>query len=322
MAPVLVTGAAGFIGAHVSRTLLGCGLPVIGLDNFDPFYDRDVKHEVIAALEDQGGFVFFEGDVRDDRVLASALDGVETVVHLAARAGVRESLVDPRPYASVNIDGTVSVLRACHRAGIRRLVFASSSSVYGDGTAAPSPEEGPCDRPASPYAATKRLGELWCRRFVRTAGFRVAVLRLFTVYGPGQRPDLAIHRFTRLLAAQRPIPQFGDGTTERDYTHVDDVVAGVLAAIEWTRDERPAFEVFNLGDSNPVRLDRVIRLIGKAVGVGPRTEIHPRVAGDVSRTWADITKARRVLGFQPRVPVEIGIPQFVRWYEEVDGRQS
>lgn len=317
-----MTGAAGFIGAHCCGALLEEGFDVIGLDNFDPFYDRRIKEDAVRELQASDAFRFVEGDIRDGASVARALQGADTVVHLAARAGVRPSIENPTLYASINVEGTTRLLESCAQQGVSRFVFGSSSSVYGDTTPAPFREDQPALDPISPYAATKRAGELVCRVFSHLHGFRIAALRLFTVYGPRQRPDLAIHRFTRLMAEGDAVPRYGDGSTERDYTHIDDIVGGVLGAVHWIETDEPAFEVFNLGESRTVRLDYLIELIAKALGVEPLINELPPQPGDVRLTCADITKARRVLGYDPKVSIEEGIPRFVAWYEESYGRQS
>jgi UDP-glucuronate 4-epimerase len=231
---ILLTGAAGFIGSHVAECLVARGDEVVGLDNFDPFYPRAVKEQNLAALANQEHFRLVEGDVRDAKLVSGLLSPDTVVVHLAARAGVRPSLEEPALYASINIEGTAVLLEAARRAGARRVVFGGSSSVYGDTAPVPFSEEWPALLPISPYAATKRAGELLCVTFAQLYGLRVMSLRFFTVYGPRQRPDLAIHKFTRLIADGRPVPFYGDGSTERDYTYIDDIVRGVLAAVDWT----------------------------------------------------------------------------------------
>lgn len=318
---VLVTGAAGFIGSHACRAFLDAGYRVVGLDNFDPFYDRRLKEAGLAELRSRSDFHFVEGDIRDRALLERLLEGINVVLHLAARAGVRPSIQDPELYVSVNVAGTASVLEACRRRGVRRLVFGSSSSVYGDDTPIPFREDAPAIEPISPYASTKRAGELHCRVYADLHGLAVASLRFFTVYGPRQRPDLAIHRFTRLLAAGQPVSRYGDGSSERDYTHIDDILLGVMAALRWTRGAEHRFEIFNLGESRTVRLDDLIHLIASALGVDPRLEQLPEQPGDVRRTCADIEKARRLLGYDPCVTIEQGIPQFVQWYEAACGGQ-
>jgi len=316
---VLVTGAAGFIGSHCCAALLRAGHRVVGLDNFDPFYPRKIKEAGLEALSAMDGFEFHEGDIRDQNLTHRLVAGVSVVLHLAARAGVRPSIQDPVGYVSVNVEGTAQLLEACHQAGTRRFVFGSSSSVYGDSTAAPFREDAPALDPISPYAATKRAGELLCHTFVHLYGLRIAALRFFTVYGHRQRPDLAIHKFTRLLASGERIERFGDGSSERDYTHVDDIVRGVVGAIEWTNTDTSGFEVFNLGESQTVSLGRLIDLIGRALDVEPKITQLSDQPGDVRITYADIGKARRILGYSPAVDIEAGIADFVAWYKEEHG---
>ena len=319
---VLITGAAGFIGSHCCRGLLDAGYEVVGLDNFDPFYDRRVKEAAIAELSKDDGFEFFEGDIRDQKLVSQLTETADVVLHLAARAGVRPSIEEPALYASINVEGTTNLLECVWKAGVSRFVFGSSSSVYGDSTPAPFREDAPALDPISPYAATKRAGELMCQTFSHLYGTKVAALRFFTVYGPRQRPDLAIHKFTRKLVAGEAIEQYGDGSAERDHTHVGDIVQGVTAAVELTASDSTRFEIINLGESRTIRLDRLIELIAGALGVEPKIERLPMQAGDVRRTCADISKARRVLGYDPQVRIEDGIAQFVTWYEETYGRQS
>ncbi|NOT09710.1 MAG: NAD-dependent epimerase/dehydratase family protein [Gemmatimonadales bacterium] len=311
----VVTGAAGFIGGHCSRALLEDGWAVRGVDNFEPFYDRSIKETTIRELSRLSRFSLVEADLRDGPAMQSAVAGADVVIHLAARAGVRPSLEQPELYTSINVLGTATLLEACRRAGLRRLVFGSSSSVYGDSTPVPFHEDAPATDPISPYAATKRAGELLCGVYVQAHRFRIAALRLFTVYGPRQRPDLAIHRFTKLLSEGQPIEQYGDGSSERDYTHVDDIVRGIRGALDWVASDPPAFEIVNLGEARTVRLDYLIELIGKTMGVTPQIRTTPMPPGDVRRTFADITKARRLLGYDPQVSIEEGIQKFVRWYQ-------
>jgi UDP-glucuronate 4-epimerase len=319
---VLVTGAAGFLGSHIAEALTGRGDEVTGLDNFDDFYPRAVKEANLAALRRAPRFRFVEGDIRDAAVLRPLLTRETLVVHVAARAGVRPSLEDPARYVSVNVGGTMEVLEAMRAAGARGLVFAGSSSVYGDDAPVPFREDHAAVQPLSPYAATKRAAELLIATHARLFGLRAITLRFFTVYGPRQRPDLAIHAFTRRILAGQPVPMFGDGSTERDYTWVDDIVQGVAAACDWARRDGAAFEIVNLGESRTTRLDRLIALIGLAAGREPVIERRPLQPGDVRRTCADITRARTLLGYAPATSVEDGIPRFVRWYEETHGRQA
>ena len=319
---VLLTGLAGFLGSHVGEALVARGDEVVGLDNFDPFYPRAVKEQNLAGLLASPRVTFVEGDIRDREVLARVMKGVDVIVHLAAKAGVRPSLKDPAAYVSTNIAGTTAVLEAAREAGVRSVVFAGSSSVYGDSAPVPFREDFPATEPISPYAATKRAGELLCSTFVHLYGMRIISLRFFTVYGPRQRPDLAIHSFTRKIVAGETVPMFGDGSAERDHTYVDDIVQGVLAATDWARTGDAAYEVVNLGESRTIRLDELIALIGKAVGVEPKIERHPRQPGDVQRTCADVTRARELLGYRPTTPVEVGVPRFVRWFKERNGHTT
>jgi UDP-glucuronate 4-epimerase len=322
MSRVLITGAAGFLGSHVAEALLRGGEEVVGLDNFDPFYAREIKEANVAGLRASPRFRLVEGDVRDAALLRGLLDPSTTVVHLAARAGVRPSLREPAEYVSVNVGGTVTVLEAARAAGVRSVVFAGSSSVYGDSAPVPFREDHPATDPISPYAASKRAGELLCGTYAHLYALRVMSLRFFTAYGPRQRPDLAIHAFTRLMAGGRPVPRYGDGSSERDYTYVDDIVLGVVAAVEWARRDGAGFEIVNLGESRTTRLDRLIELIAGALGVTPVVQEQPMQPGDVRRTCADIAKAQRLLGYRPTTTVEEGIPRFVAWYRGTHGRQT
>ena len=319
MSHVLITGAAGFIGSHACRVFLDREWLVTGLDNFDPFYDRAIKEQGLAERADEPGFRFVEGDIRDTATINAVLEGVDVVLHLAARAGVRPSIEDPESYVSVNVGGTATLLEVCNKLGIKRFVFGSSSSVYGDSTPVPFREDAPAVDPISPYAATKRAGELHCKVYAHLHGFRIAALRFFTVYGPRQRPDLAIHKFARLMSTGTPVIQFGGGSSERDYTHVDDILQGTAAAVDWAMQDAPAFEVFNLGESKTTRLADLIEMIGNAVQIEPKIEVQPAAPGDVRRTFADISKARRVLGYDPQISIEDGIPQFVEWYQATYG---
>ena len=323
MSRLLVTGAAGFIGSHLCEALLATGHQVAGIDNFDPFYPRAVKERNLAALRGHAGFLFAEGDVERDPL---PLEGVEAIIHLAARPGVQPSLDNPVSYMDTNVSATARLLDLARREGITRVVFGSSSSVYGESTPAPFAEDAVADQPISPYAASKRAGELVSRVFTHLYGTRIACLRFFTVYGPRQRPDLAIHRFTARIAAGQPIQMRGDGSSERDYTYVSDVVDGIQAALEWTaRAGSGAIEpwrVFNLGGGGRVRLDRLIALIGDAAGRAPVIERGPDQPGDVSLTAADLRRSERELGYRPKVGIEEGIRRFVAWYREVHGRES
>jgi UDP-glucuronate 4-epimerase len=311
MKRILVTGAAGFIGSTLVDRLLGRGDAVTGLDDFDPFYDPAIKRRNLAAASASPRFKLLEVDLRDRSAMQAALaaEKPDVVVHLAAQAGVRPSIQKPQLYVDVNVTGTLNLLDAMTAAGCRRLVYGSTSSVYGAGSRPPFTEQDVADRPISPYAATKRAAELLCHTWHALHGLRVTVLRFFTVYGPRQRPEMAIHKFARLMLAGQPIPRFGDGSSLRDYTYVDDILDGVLKAVD--RDE--GYDVFNLGESQMNSLDQLVALLAKELGVTPRIEELPDQAGDVPATCADITKSRRVLGYDPRVALPEGIRRFVQW---------
>lgn len=316
-----VTGGAGFIGSHLCERLVSRGYDVVAIDNFDPFYDPALKRANLAALADDPRFRLVEVDIRDPEGLAAAVVGAgvtsaDVIVHLAARAGVRPSLEQPVEYSRTNLDGTTAVLELARRVGCRRFVFGSSSSVYGNNPKVPFAETDPVDHPISPYAATKRGGELICHTYHHLHGFSIVCLRFFTVYGPRQRPDLAIHKFARLMSEGRPVPLFGDGTMERDYTYIDDILQGVVAAVELTSRSDPIFEIVNLGESRTTTTADLIHLIARELGVEPVIDRLPEQPGDVRRTFADITRARKLLGYDPRVPVEEGLPRFVDWFRQ------
>jgi len=317
---ILVTGGAGFIGSHLCEALLRRGDAVVVLDNFDPFYPRSEKEAnlraVRAAAPREESLRIVEGDIRRPEDLDRAFaGGIDAVVHLAALAGVRPSLEQPARYAEVNIGGTTAVLEAMRRHGPRRLVFASSSSVYGNNRKVPFAEDDCVDFPISPYAATKKAGELLCHSYHHLFGFQIACLRFFTVYGPRQRPDLAIRKFARLLLAGRPIEIYGDGSTRRDYTCIDDILQGLLAAL----DRLDGYRIYNLGESRTVELRELVRLLGAALGVAPRCETKPAQPGDVEQTWADVSRARAELGYAPAVPIEEGLERFAAWMRSAEG---
>jgi nucleoside-diphosphate-sugar epimerase len=321
MSRVLITGAAGFIGSHLSERLLARGDAVIGVDNFDPFYAREVKERNLAAARRTPGFAFHELDVVDAASLRPLLTPDTVIVHLAAKAGVRPSLQDPAGYVRANLTGTQGVIDAARGAGVRRIVFGSSSSVYGDDTTPPFREDAAAVHPISPYAATKRSGELLLEALAPHYDLRIAALRFFTVYGPRQRPDLAIHSFTRRISAGEPITMFGDGSEARDYTYIDDIVTGVVAAADWTAAGPAGLEAFNLGGNETVALARMIAEISAALGIEPRVERGGRQPGDVRLTSADLTKSGRVLGYRPATPFPEGIRRFVAWFRETHARQ-
>lgn len=316
---VVVTGAAGFIGSHVVEALLARGDVVVGIDNFDTFYDPDLKRANLADAMLHPSFELVEADVRDAAAMRRVIDAFhpDVIAHFAARAGVRPSIQDPALYVAVNVLGTTVLLEAARAARISRVIVASSSSVYGNDATPPFREDEPAISPISPYAATKRAAELICESYASLYDWmRIISLRFFTVYGPRQRPDLAIHSFTRKISAGEPVPFFGDGTAERDYTYISDTVQGVLGAIDRSRTSKPGHEIFNLGESAVTSLAALVQLIERALGMSARLERLPSQPGDVRRTLADISRAREFLGYAPSVQVSDGIPRFVAWFRE------
>jgi UDP-glucuronate 4-epimerase len=314
---IIVTGGAGFIGSHVVRALVGEGHEVTVLDDFNDFYDPSIKRANVADLLPR--IELAEIDLRIWEPVRDLFAQVKPalVIHLAARAGVRPSILDPRLYIDTNITGSFHVLEAARLSGCRKVLFASSSSVYGFSRTVPFRENQPLLQTLSPYAATKIAGEQLCGNFVNIHGMRIAALRFFTVYGPGQRPDLAIHSFTDAIEHGRSIRQFGDGTTRRDYTYIDDIVQGVLGALAFVDGESPIFEIFNLGENETTTLSELIAAIEKALGKKAIIERLPEQPGDMPLTAADITKARTLLGYAPKTPIRLGIPKFIAWYRHV-----
>jgi UDP-glucuronate 4-epimerase len=316
---VLLTGAAGFIGSHVAERLVRDGHAVLGVDNFDPFYPAEVKRANLAGLAGSPSFTLLEADILDSGRVWPAVDefgGVDVVVHLAALAGVRPSLQRPARYMEVNVTGTAALLEGARQRGVKPFVFGSSSSVYGNDSPVPFRESAPASAPISPYAASKRAAELLCHSYAHLYGMSLVCLRFFTVYGPRQRPDLAIHKFTRLMSEGAPIPVYGDGGAERDYTYVDDIVQGVVAAVEYAVAAGSAFEVVNLGESQTTTLAELVRLIAESLDVQPTIERLPAQPGDVERTFADVSRARELLGYRPTTPVPEGIRRFVAWFRQ------
>jgi UDP-glucuronate 4-epimerase len=314
---VLVTGGAGFIGSHLSRRLLGRGDRVTALDDFNDFYDPSRKRENLAITRRSPGgerFSLVEGDIRDAASVDGlfAREGFDAVVHLAARAGVRPSLKEPILYEDVNCIGTLRLLEAARRHGPKVFLFGSSSSVYGINEKVPFAEDDPVDKPISPYATTKRAGELLCYNYHHLYGMRTACLRFFTVYGPAQRPEMAIHKFTDLLARGETVPLYGDGGSRRDYTYVDDIVDGLVA----TLDLAPGFEILNLGGADTTALKDLVCWLADELAVEPRIEYLPVEPGDVPITYADVGKASRLLDYSPKVPIREGLRRFVAWYRE------
>lgn len=312
-----MTGGAGFIGSHVAEALLRRGDRVRILDNLDPFYDPRLKEANLARLgERDGSLEVMRGDIRDARSVEAAMDGMDAVIHLAALAGVRPSIQRPDEYCDVNVLGTQRLLDAMKRLGAMPFVFGSSSSVYGGNEKIPFHEDDRVDRPVSPYAATKRAGELICSVAHELHGAPLACLRFFTVFGPRQRPEMAIHKFTRMIHRGEKIPVFGDGKSSRDYTFVSDIVDGVLAALDRTR----GYRIYNLGGSATTSLIDLIEKIAGRLGKEPRLDFMADQPGDVPRTFADISRAVAELGYAPKVGVDEGIARFVDWYREAEAK--
>jgi len=312
MRSVLVTGGAGFIGSHLCERLLQEGIRTVCLDNFDDFYEPAIKRKNVAPLLTSSLFETSEGDIRDLSLLRDFCDGhqFDRIVHLAARAGVRPSIQNPLLYEDVNIRGTLNTLEVCREFGIRNFVFASSSSVYGENTKIPFSEDDPADFPVSPYGATKRAGELLCYTYHHLYGIDVTCLRFFTAFGPRQRPEMAIHKFTRLIDQGKAIPMYGDGGSMRDYTYIDDIIDGLFRALL----NNKGYEIYNLGESKTTRLIHLIEMIQRSLGKKAVIQELPDQPGDVPVTCANINKAREKLGYNPRFDIEDGIRRFVRWY--------
>jgi len=313
---ILVTGGAGFIGSHlVDKLLAEDGWQVSSLDNFNEFYSPHLKRANIARHLDNPQFKLYEADICCVEALRSifAENEFDAIVHLAAWAGVRPSLLNPKLYTEVNVNGTVNLLDAAREFGVKQFVFGSSSSVYGINSKIPFAEDDKICQPISPYAATKAAGELLCHTFSHLYDIRTVCLRFFTVYGARQRPDLAIHKFSKLIWEDQPIPMFGDGTTRRDYTFVDDIIQGVRAAIDYDKSNH---EIFNLGESQTIELKNLIGLLEENLGKKAIIERKPMQPGDVPLTFADISKARELLNYNPNTKIEQGIPKFVEWFKQ------
>ena len=315
MRSILITGGAGFIGSHLVERLLGeGGWRITVVDDFNDFYSPSIKRDNISQHLSNPNFTLVEADIRDADALANAFDDTNfnCIVHLAARAGVRPSLNEPRLYVETNVNGTVNLLELARAHRVKQFVFGSSSSVYGVNPKVPFSEDDPIFNPISPYAATKAAGELICHSYAHLYDMRIVCLRFFTVYGARQRPDLAIHKFAKLISEGKPIPVFGDGTTRRDYTYVDDIIAGVRAAIDYDATD---YEVINLGESRTVELRELISLIETELGKRAQIDWQPPQPGDVPQTFADISKARKLLRYDPQTQIEAGIQRFVQWFK-------
>lgn len=318
---ILVTGGAGFIGSHVCESLLGRGHHLAVVDSFDPFYDAAVKRENLAAISESGSFDFLQVDVRDAAQIQEICRSrsIDAIVHLAARPGVRQSLGDPVTYESINIGGTIAILEAARHAGVRKIVFASSSSVYGPQCPAPFREHESRLEPVSPYGLTKVSGEQFCRLYAELYGIDIVCLRLFSVYGPRLRPDLAMHRFASAICSGEPLTVFGTGETSRDYTFVSDVAGAVGSGAETSL---PGFHVINIGNSNPIALSQVIARLEDALGRRATIRHLPEQPGEMTATCADVTRARALLSYHPSVSFEDGIVRFARWFMETSAARA
>ncbi|MBI4559089.1 MAG: GDP-mannose 4,6-dehydratase [Candidatus Hydrogenedentes bacterium] len=315
MKSVLITGAAGFIGSSLADRLLERGDRVIAVDDFNAFYDPQIKRKNIAEALIYPNYTLYEADICDETRVRVIFDSEspDVVVHLAARAGVRPSIEEPNLYHRVNVMGSQHILDACRTFKPTHVVFASSSSVYGGSTRVPFIEDDPVSGPISPYAATKRMNELQAHVYSHLYGMKVSLFRFFTVYGPRQRPDMAIHKFARLIDQGKPVPMFGDGSSRRDYTYIDDVVYGLIQAV----DTPFRYEIFNFGENSTTSLKDLIALLAKHLGKEPVIEQLPDQPGDVPITYANIDKAKRLLGYNPQFSLDEGIRRFVEWYREL-----
>lgn len=312
----LVTGGAGFIGSHLSESLLNDSNRIVCLDNFDPYYDPVIKYRNIKNIKDHPKFELIEGDILNWELLSQLFKNnhFDVVVHLAARAGVRPSIQNPRLYQKVNFEGTTNLLELSCKHEVSKFIFASSSSVYGNNKKVPFSEDDSVDQPISPYAATKKACELIAHTFYSLYNLPVTCLRFFTVYGPRQRPDMVIHKFTRLIDEGKEIPVFGDGKSRRDYTYISDIIGGILNSIEQCND----FNIFNLGESKTIELNSLIKLIEKGLNKKAKIKRLPEQLGDMKVTYADINKAKKGLGYRPSFSIEEGIEKFIHWYRSID----
>ncbi len=312
---IMVTGCAGFIGSHMIDKLLDKGETVVGIDNFDQFYDQSIKIKNIEHNLDNKNFIFYKADIREKAQMEKIFhdNEIDTLIHLAARAGVRPSIQDPLLYEDVNVRGTINLLELSRKHNIRKLVFGSSSSLYGINEEIPFREDDPVDKTISPYAASKKACEIFCYTYHHLYGIPITSLRFFTVYGPRQRPEMAIHKFTRLIDQDKIIEMYGDGRSRRDYTYISDIVDGIMAAV----DRKLGYEIINLGNSNVVELRQLIHLIEKNLGKSAIIKNLPDQPGDVPVTYADISKAQKLLGYKPKVRIDEGIENFVNWYRGV-----
>ena len=318
MKTFFITGGAGFIGSSLSEKLIKEGNKVITIDNFCDFYNAKIKENNIKELNQSTNFKIYRKDIRDRQALKEIFDenNIDIVMHLAAMGGIRPSIENPVLYQEVNCMGTQNILEEMKAHDIKNLVMASSSSVYGNCKEVPFREDMVVDFAISPYAATKKANEVMTHVYHKLFNINVMMLRFFTVYGPKQRPDLAINKFTRLMLEGQEIPMFGDGTTSRDYTYIDDIVNGIIKSCNYCMENNNVYEILNIGNSSPISLKEMILTIGQALGIEPKIKQLPMQPGDVNRTYADISKAKKLIGYEPKVSFEEGIKNFVKWYKE------
>jgi len=313
---ILVTGGSGFIGSHLCERLLADGHKVINLDNFCDFYDPKIKRSNISWSQKQVNYHLCEGDIRDQDFVEKVFreNEIEMVIHVAAMAGVRPSIENPQLYCTVNVNGTQNLLEACRKHQIKKFIFASSSSIYGNNRKVPFAETDSVDHPISPYAATKKMGELLCYSYHYLFDMSMICLRFFTVYGPRQRPDLAIYKFTKFLLEGTEIPLFGDGSTSRDYTFYKDIINGIMGAAEYVNAHK-CYEIFNLGESQTITLKKMVTTIEKELDIKGKYKWLEMQQGDVNITYSDITKAKEMLGYAPDTEFSAGIREFVKWFK-------
>ena len=310
---ILITGGAGFIGSHLTERLLAETEEILCIDNFNDFYDPAIKRCNVARFIDNDKYKLLEGDIRNKEWINEVFQkhSIKSVVHLAARAGVRPSLTEPYLYEDVNVFGTLNILEACKDHNVDQMIFGSSSSVYGINSKVPFSEEDPLQKPISPYATTKITGEMLCHTYHHLYGIRIVALRFFTVYGPRQRPEMAIHKFTRAVNMGKEIPMYGDGTSRRDYTFIDDIINGIVASLRSSL----KYEVLNLGESDTIQLIDLIDLIQKNMGKKAKIKKYSLQPGDVPITYASIEKAKKLIGYSPKVSIQEGIFRFCQWYK-------
>ena len=318
MTTYFITGGAGFIGSTLSQKLIEQGNKVVAIDNFCEFYNPNIKENNIKQLLQNENFKLYRGDIRDRQAIKKIFNEnkIDIVMHLAAMAGVRPSIENPILYQEVNCMGTQNILEEMKEHEIKNGVFASSSSVYGNCKEVPFREDMVVDFAISPYAATKKANEVMAHVYHKLFNMNIIMLRFFTVYGPKQRPDLAINKFTRLMLEGKEIPMFGDGTTSRDYTYIEDIVDGIIKSCQYCMNNKEVYEILNIGNSSPTTLKEMIDTIGQALGIEPKIKQLPMQPGDVDRTYADVSKAKKLIGYEPKTTFKQGIENFVKWYKE------